>query len=176
MTTGLYEYGMELALREADKAWQLGEVPTGCVILRPPPADGLLTHPSLSRLLGRAHNQTESLKDPTAHAEILAITQAAASLQDWRLEDTILFVTKEPCAMCAGAIVLARIPLVVYGVDDPKRGGESLFGILSNPALNHQPEVVPGILAERCRSQLVSFFRACRAGQIQRPGQPCEED
>jgi len=77
--------------------------------------------------------------------------------------------------MCAGAIVLARIPLVVYGVSDPKRGGESLFGILNNPALNHQPEVVSGILAERCRSQLVSFFRACREGRIARPGQSPEE-
>lgn len=170
MVPELYRHGMELALREADKAYQLGEVPAGCVILRPPAEDGMFAHPSLARVLGRAHNQTETLKDPTAHAEMLAITQAAAALGDWRLVDTVLFVTKEPCPMCAGAIVLARIPVVVYGVPDPKRGGISVFGILRSEALNHRAEVVAGVLEERCREQLTSFFRDCREGRIRRPG------
>jgi tRNA(adenine34) deaminase len=113
-------------------------------------------------MLARAHNQTEMLKDPTAHAEILAITQAAAALGDWRLTDTILYVTKEPCAMCAGAIVLARIPLVVWGLSDPKRGGHSVFSILNHEGLNHRPEIVAGVLESECREMFQSFFREKR--------------
>lgn len=170
MHADLHLHGMELALREAQKAYALGEVPAGCVILRPPAPDAPLGHPSLSRVLGRAHNQTETLKDPTAHAEMLAITQAAAALGDWRLVETVLYVTKEPCPMCAGAIVLARIPTVVYGLPDPRRGGISVFHILRHEGLNHQAEIIPGILEERCREQLTAFFKDCREGRIQRPG------
>lgn len=170
MVADLHSYGMELALREADKAYQLGEVPAGCVILRPQAPGDTLRHPSLARVLGRAHNQTETLKDPTAHAEMLAITQAATALGDWRLVDTVLYVTKEPCPMCAGAIVLARIPVVVYGLPDPKRGGISVFNILRHEGLNHRAEIIPGVLEERCREQLTAFFRDCREGRIRRPG------
>jgi tRNA(adenine34) deaminase len=157
-----HAYFMRLALREADQAAAAGEVPTGCVIVRRH-AD-LLQPPAASRVLGRAHNQTELLRDPTAHAEMLAITQAAAALHDFRLVDTILYVTKEPCAMCAGAIVLARIPTVVYGVADPQRGGQSVFGILDHQALIHRAAIVDGILASECRARLQSFFRERRRG------------
>jgi tRNA(adenine34) deaminase len=114
-------------------------------------------------VVARAHNQVERLKDPTAHAEMIAITQAAATLGDWRLVNTALYVTKEPCAMCAGAIVLARIPLLVYGVADPKRGGAvSVFNIVQHPGLIHRCEVVSGILEEECRAMLQEFFRKRR--------------
>lgn len=159
-STGFNEHFMRLALREADLAAAAGEVPTGCVIVRRP-ADPLQPA-AAARVLGRAHNQTELLRDPTAHAEMLAITQAAAFLRDFRLVDTILYVTKEPCAMCAGAIVLARIPTVVYGVADPQRGGQSIFGILDHQALIHRAEVVAGVLDAECRARLQSFFRARR--------------
>lgn len=153
---------MELALREAAKAAELGEVPAGCVILGQSPDSATLRHPSLAPVLGRAHNRTETLKDPTAHAEMLAITQAAAALGDWRLTDTVLYVTKEPCPMCAGAIVLARIPLVVFGMPDPRRGGISVFNILAHQGLNHRAQVIGGILEERCREQFTGFFRDLR--------------
>lgn len=158
--THFHDYFMRLALREADQAAAAGEVPTGCVIVQR--AADPLQPAAASRVLGRAHNQTELLKDPTAHAEMLAITQAAASLRDFRLVNTILYVTKEPCAMCSGAIVLARIPMVVYGVADPQRGGQSIFGILNHQALIHRAEVVDGILASECRARLQSFFRQRR--------------
>ena len=147
---------MQMAIRLAVDAMEQGEVPTGCVIVRNLP-DG---H---AQIVGRAHNQVETLKDPTAHAEILAITQAAAALGDWRLTDTVLYVTKEPCAMCAGAIVLARIPLVVFGATDPRRGGAvSVFNILNHPQLNHRCEVIPGVMEADCRTLLREFFRARR--------------
>ena len=136
-------------------------MPAGCVIVARPadPATPL----AAVRVLARAHNQTELLKDPTAHAEMIAITQAAAALQDWRLLHTILYVTKEPCPMCAGGIVLARIPTVVFGVPDPKRGGAvSVFNILNHPNLNHRPELITGVLEGECRALLQSFFRARR--------------
>lgn len=170
MDPALDTYGMELAFREAEKARALGEVPAGCVILRPPAPDAPFSNPSLARILGRAHNQTETLRDPTAHAEMLAITQAAAALGDWRLAGAILYATKEPCPMCAGAIVLARIPRVVFGLADPKRGGASVFRILDHAQLNHRAEVLSGVLEERCRAQLRAFFRDCREGRIPRPG------
>jgi len=160
MNYAFHEHFMRMALREADKAAAAGEVPTGCVIIADPgEAPACL---AAVRVLGRAHNQTEMLKDPTAHAEMLAITQAAAALGDFRLTGTILYVTKEPCAMCAGAIVLARIPTVVYGAYDPQRGGHSIFGILDHAALIHRATVVPGILADTCLERLQSFFRQRR--------------
>ena len=149
---------MRQALREAVKAAEAGEVPTGCVIIRSP-AEGAV---SGGKIIARAHNQTELLKDATAHAEILAITQASAAVGDWRLTDTILYVTKEPCAMCAGAIVLARVPLVVWGPSDPKRGGHSVFSILNHDGLNHRPEILTGVLETDCRELFQAFFRERR--------------
>ena len=143
---------MEMALREAEKAGADGEVPTGCVIVD---AEG--------RILGRAHNQTEGLVDATAHAEMLALSAAFAARGNWRLTGTTLYVTKEPCPMCAGAIVLARPDRVVWGVSDPKRGGSTVFDILRHPGRNHHPEIVAGVLEDRCRAVLVDFFRRRRA-------------
>jgi len=142
---------MRLALQEARRAAEAGEVPVGAVIVRE------------GHLIGRAHNQVELLKDPTAHAEILALTQAAAALGDWRLTETTLYVTKEPCPMCAGAIVLGRVARLVFGVADPLRGGAvSLFPICRSPNLNHQPEITPGVLEAECRELLQAFFRERR--------------
>lgn len=153
-------YFMQMALREAERAAAAGEVPTGCVIIEAPDE----TSPTAPRILGRAHNQVELLKDATAHAEMIAITQAAAARGDWRLTDTVLYVTKEPCAMCAGAIVLARIPKVVFGAPDPRRGGAvSVFRILNHPQLNHRAEVVAGVLETECRELLQAFFRQRRS-------------
>jgi len=156
LTNEVHQKYMRLALLEAERAAEAGEVPTGCVIVRMP------KDAASPKIIARAHNQTEMLKDPTAHAEILAITQAAAALGDWRLTDTILYVTKEPCAMCAGAIVLARIPLVVWGLSDPKRGGHSVFSILNHEGLNHRPEIVAGVLETECREMFQAFFREKR--------------
>jgi len=145
------EFFMRRAIQEARAAADEGEVPVGAVI-----AVG-------SRLVAAAHNMVEKLRDPTAHAEMIAITQAAAALGDWRLEGTTLYVTKEPCPMCAGAIVLARIPVVVWGTDDPVRGGgQSVFHILQSPHLNHRCQIVRGILQEDCRSLLQQFFQQLR--------------
>ena len=142
---------MRRALAQACRAAEAGEVPIGALIVRE------------HELVGQAHNQVELLHDPTAHAEMLAITQAANALGDWRLLDTTLYVTKEPCPMCAGAIVLARIPRVVWAVPDPKRGGaKSVFNILEHPNLNHRPELRDGVLEEECRELLVAFFREKR--------------
>src|SRR5206468_6150699 len=123
---------MEMALDEAQHAADADEVPIGCVIV------------SLEQgVIGRAHNQRELLKDPTAHAEMIAITQAAQALASWRLEDCLLYVTLEPCPMCAGAMVLARLPLLVYGAADPKAGAcNTLYQITSDPRLNHRCQVV----------------------------------
>ena len=115
-------------------------------------------------IIGKAHNQTETLKDPTAHAEILAITQASAALDNWRLNDAVMYVTKEPCRMCAGAIILARIKKVVWAVDDPKRGGaRSKFEILDHADLNHRTEIETGVLHDECKALLQGFFRQRRA-------------
>ena len=152
---------MRLALREAAKAAEAEEVPTGCVIIRQPESPDVPL--AAVKVLARAHNQTELLKDATAHAEMIALTQAASALGDWRLTNTILYVTKEPCAMCAGAIVLARVPLVVWGLSDPKRGGHSVFSILNHPGLNHRPELLAGVLEPECRGTLQDFFRERRA-------------
>lgn len=142
---------MRMALREAEQAAEAGEVPCGAVIVKN------------GEIIGKAHNQTELLKDPTAHAEILAITQAAAALENWRLTDAVMYVTKEPCPMCAGAIVLARLKQVVWAVDDPKRGGaRSKFEILDHADLNHRVEIRTGILEEECKALLQGFFRERR--------------
>ena len=143
---------MELALAEADLAAAEDEVPVGAVIV------------SLEQgVIARAHNQREQLHDPTAHAEMIAITQAAQALQSWRLEQTILYVTLEPCPMCAGAIVQARIPLVVYGCADPKAGAcDTLYRITDDSRLNHRARVVGGVAAERCAWVLSEFFAAKR--------------
>jgi len=143
---------MVMALDEAETARDEDEVPVGAVIV------------SLKQgVIARAHNQRERLLDPTAHAEMIAITQAAQALRSWRLEQCVLYVTLEPCPMCAGAIVQARVPLVVYGAADPKAGAcDTLFRITSDPRLNHQTQVVAGVLADRCAGVLSSFFAAKR--------------
>lgn len=151
-----HDHYMQLALREAQLSVDNDEVPVGAIIIK----DGAI--------IGRAHNQTELLKDPTAHAEMIAITQAASAVGDWRLTDTVLYVTKEPCPMCAGAIVLARIPVVVFGVADPLRGGAvSVFNILNHPQLNHRPEVIQGVMEISCRTMLQDFFRKKRTAKRQ---------
>ncbi len=142
---------MRMALQQALLAADEGEVPVGAVIVQG------------DRLLGKARNQVESLRDPTAHAEILAITQAADALGDWRLLGTTLYVTKEPCPMCAGAIVSARIPEVVWGCSDPKRGGAiSCFNILDHPNLNHRPLIRTDVLAAESLAILQEFFQRRR--------------
>lgn len=140
-----------MALREAEKAAADGEVPTGCVIVD---AEG--------RILGRAHNQTEGLTDATAHAEMLALTAAFSAKGNWRLTGATLYVTKEPCPMCAGAIVLARVDRVVWGVGDPKRGGGTVFDIFGHPGINHHPALSSGVLEPECKAVLQDFFRARR--------------
>ena len=167
------EHFMAMALREAEKAAADGEVPTGCVIVEEP--EDPAAPPSAVRILGRAHNQTEMLSDATAHAEMLALSSAFAARGNWRLTGTRLYVTKEPCPMCAGAIVLARIGTVVWGLDDPKRGGVTTFNIFEHPGINHHPAVVRGVLEERCRDVLVSFFRQRRAGCGIIPACQCKE-
>ena len=147
----VHEARMRLALRQAKMAAAAGEVPVGAVIYNG------------DELAGQAWNQTRTLKDPTAHAEIIAITQAAAAAGDWRLTDSILYVTKEPCPMCAGAIVLARIPLVVWGMSDPLRGGAvSRFQILQTAELNHRSEVLTGVLEDECAALIKDFFKKRR--------------
>ncbi len=154
-----HEHYMQMALREAHQAMAEDEVPAGCVIVQHSEENG----DGMGRVIARAHNQVELLKDPTAHAEMIAITQAAATAGDWRLTDATLYVTKEPCAMCAGAIVLARIPTIVFGVADPKRGGAvSVFNIVQHPDLIHRCEVIAGVLEFECREILKAFFRAKR--------------
>lgn len=148
----VHEARMRRALRQAALAAEAGEVPVGAVIYH------------RDRLVGQAYNQTRTLKDPTAHAEMLAITQAASAVGDWRLLDCALYVTLEPCAMCSGAIVLARIPLVVWGAPDPQRGGAvSCFQILDSPNLNHRPALLGGVLQDDCSSMLLDFFKSRRA-------------
>ena len=147
----VHEARMRQALRQAKMAAEAGEVPVGAVIYNG------------GTLAGQAWNQTRTLKDPTAHAEIIAITQAASAAGDWRLTDSILYVTKEPCPMCAGAIVLARIPLVVWGMSDPLRGGAvSRFQILQTAELNHRSEVLSGVLEDECAALIKDFFKKRR--------------
>jgi tRNA(adenine34) deaminase len=142
---------MRLALEEAELAFREDEVPIGAVIVRE------------DRVIARAHNQREQLHDPTAHAEMIAITQAAEVLRSWRLDGCTLYVTLEPCPMCAGAMVQARIPAVVYGATDPKAGAaRSLYRLLDDERLNHRCQVVPGVLAGPCGEILSRFFQQQR--------------
>jgi tRNA(adenine34) deaminase len=139
---------MEMALEEARAAAAEDEVPVGAVIVS-----------FQQGVIGRAHNQREQLHDPTAHAEMIAITQAAEALRSWRLDDCALYVTLEPCPMCAGAIVQARLPLVVYGCTDPKAGAcDTLYKITTDSRLNHRARVIGGVLADRCAAVLSDFF------------------
>ncbi len=143
---------MRLAIEEARAAEALGEVPVGAVLV----LDG--------QLLAAGHNFTHTLNDPSAHAEMVAIRRAAQALGHWRLLGTTLYVTLEPCAMCAGGIVLARIPRLVFGASDPKAGMcGSLENLVQDPRLNHRVELVRGVLAEECGDMLRDFFRARRS-------------
>ncbi len=143
---------MRLALAEADAAAAVGEVPVGCVIVG---ADGVE--------LARGRNAREELSDPTAHAEMIAIRSAAARVGNWRLEGTTAYVTLEPCAMCAGALVLARVARVVYGCADPKAGAvTTMFGVGRDSRLNHRFQVIEGVMADDCAARLRSFFAALR--------------
>lgn len=146
-----HDYYMQLALQQAEAALSENEVPVGCIIVRG------------EEVIAAAYDQREQLRDPTAHAEMIAITQAAQSIGDWRLEGCTLYVTLEPCCMCAGAILNARVPHVVYGATNPKAGAvQSLFHLLSDDRLNHRCEVLPGVLAEKCGEMLTRFFQAQR--------------
>ena len=142
---------MALAVAEAERALEHDDVPIGAVVVH------------AGDVIARGHNEREARGDPTAHAEIIALRAAAQVLGSWRVLDSTLYVTLEPCAMCAGAIVLARVPRVVYGCTDPKAGAAgSVLDLLADPRLNHRPEVVGGVLADRCAALLVAFFAARR--------------
>ena len=143
---------MQAALRQAEAAAQADEVPIGAVVVYE------------DKVIGRAHNQRELLADPTAHAEMLALTQAASYLGNWRLGGCTLYVTLEPCPMCAGAMVLARIDRLVYGPNDPKAGAcQTLYHIPDDERLNHRVEVISGVLAEPCEMLLKDFFKKKRS-------------
>jgi tRNA(adenine34) deaminase len=145
------QHFMMLALAEAAAAAVEDEVPIGAVIVHE------------GQVLAAAHNQREQLRDPTAHAEMIAITQAATALDSWRLENCTLYVTLEPCPMCAGAIVQSRVKRVVYGADDPKAGAvKTLYQLLEDTRLNHRAEVTAGVLAEECGRVLSEFFQQKR--------------
>ncbi len=145
------EYFMRLALREAERAQQHEDVPIGAVV-----AHG-------GEVIAAAHNERELRQDPTAHAEAIALREAAKALGTWRVLESVLYVTLEPCAMCAGAIVLARVPRVVFGASDPKAGAcGSVMDVVGEPRLNHRPEVSGGLLAEECGALLSAFFAARR--------------
>jgi tRNA(adenine34) deaminase len=145
------EYFMRLALREAARALEHDDIPVGAVVVK----DG--------EVIGTGHNEREVRGDPTAHAEMIALRDAARALGSWRVLDSVLYVTLEPCAMCAGAIVLARIPRVVFGTADPKAGAAgSVLDVLAEPRLNHRPQVESGLLAEDCADLLRSFFASRR--------------
>jgi len=145
------EYFMRLAIREAQAAAEHEDVPIGAVVVR----DG--------EVVGSGHNERELRQDPTAHAEVLALREAARALGLWRVLESVLYVTLEPCAMCAGAIVLARVPRVVFGCSDPKAGAAgSVLDVLAEPRLNHRPEVAGGLLAAECAALLTDFFGARR--------------
>jgi tRNA(adenine34) deaminase len=147
----MHDHFMRIALEEAQQARREEEVPIGAVIVHE------------GRVIARAHNQREQLRDPTAHAEMIAITQAAEARQSWRLDGCTLYVTLEPCPMCAGAIVQARIPILVYGAADPKAGAvHTLFRLLEDSRLNHRAEIVAGVLAEPCAQALSQFFQEQR--------------
>jgi tRNA(adenine34) deaminase len=145
------EYFMHLALREAERALEHEDVPIGAIVVR----DG--------EVVGAGHDERELRGDPTAHAEMIALREASSKQEGWRLLDTVLYVTVEPCAMCAGAIVLARVPRVVYGAPNPKAGAAgSVLDVLGEPKLNHRPEVAGGLLASEAASLLTAFFGSRR--------------
>jgi tRNA(adenine34) deaminase len=145
------EYFMRLALREAERALEHDDVPIGAVIVHE------------GEVIGTAHNERELRNDPTAHAEMIALRAAARSLASWRILDAVLYVTLEPCAMCAGAIVLARVPRVIYGAADPKAGAAgSVLDVLGEPRLNHRPAVTGGLLADVSADLLRAFFASRR--------------
>ena len=151
MVLGMDEAFMQMALAEAEQAWAEDEVPVGAVIVYQ------------DRVIAAARNQREQLHDPTAHAEMIAITQAAESLSSWRLEGCKIYVTLEPCPMCAGAILQARIPYLIYGASDPKAGAvHTMYQLLSDARLNHQTQVTSGVLADRCGKILTEFFQQQR--------------
>jgi tRNA(adenine34) deaminase len=142
---------MRLALREASRAVEHDDIPVGAIVVH----DG--------EVIGAGHNERELREDPTAHAEMIALRAAAQALGSWRVLDSVLYVTLEPCAMCAGAIVLARVPRVVFGTTDPKAGASgSVLDILAEPRLNHRPQVQSGLLAEECGDMLRAFFASRR--------------
>jgi tRNA(adenine34) deaminase len=146
---------MREALRLARKAFAQEEVPVGAIVVRG------------GRIIARAFNQVEMLKDATAHAEMLAITQAEAAMGDWRLNDCDLYVTKEPCAMCAGALVHVRMRRVIFGCADPRSGAAGgTINLLQMPGLNHRCAITPGVLAQECATLLQSFFQARRSADI----------
>jgi len=141
------EYFMRLALREAERALEHDDVPIGCVVAHE------------GEVVAAAGNEREVRGDPTAHAEVLALREASRALGGWRLDGTVMYVTLEPCAMCAGAIVLGRVPRVVYGARDPKAGAAgSVFDVLGEPRLNHRPEVAGGLLPDESGELLRRFF------------------
>ncbi|MGI8729061.1 MAG: tRNA adenosine(34) deaminase TadA [Solirubrobacteraceae bacterium] len=145
------EYFMRLALREAEAALEHDDVPIGAVVVRE------------GEVIGAGHNERELRADPTAHAEMLALREASRALGSWRVLESVLYVTLEPCAMCSGAIVLARVPRVVYGTADPKAGAAgSVLDVLREPRLNHRPDVAAGLLAEECATLLTQFFGSRR--------------
>jgi tRNA(adenine34) deaminase len=145
------EYYMRLALREASRAPDHDDIPVGAVVV------------SNGEVIGVGHNEREVRADPTAHAEMIALRDAARVLGSWRVLDSVLYVTLEPCAMCAGAIVLARVPRVVFGTVDPKAGAAgSVLNVLGDPRLNHRPQVQSGLLAEDCADLLRAFFATRR--------------
>jgi tRNA(adenine34) deaminase len=147
-----HEFWMRQALERAQQAFDQEEVPVGAIVVHE------------ERMIGEGFNQRESLNDPTAHAEMIAITQAAEHLRSWRLIDCTLYVTLEPCPMCAGAIVQARLPRLIYGTTDPKGGAcHTLYQIPNDPRLNHRAVMLPGILQEDCRRLLQQFFAQQRA-------------
>ncbi len=144
------ELWMNDAIEEAHAAWAAGEVPIGCVIV----------HEPTGRIVGRGHNRRETDEDATAHAEVVAIRNAGLTLGHWRLIECVLVVTLEPCPMCAGAIVNARLPKLIYGCADPKAGAvRTLYQICDDPRLNHRVEIIAGTLAEPCAALLSDFFR-----------------
>ncbi|MDB4991022.1 MAG: tRNA-specific adenosine-34 deaminase [Myxococcaceae bacterium] len=146
------ELFMREALREAARAQARGEVPVGAVAVL------------AGEIIGRGHNLRETARDPSAHAELTAMRAAAAYLSSWRLVGVSIYVTLEPCPMCAGAAVNSRVARLIYGADDPKAGAvRSLYRLLEDSRLNHRPEVVTGVLAEDCAKQLKAFFGAIRA-------------
>lgn len=151
MMEGSHERWMNHALDLARKAQAIGEVPVGAVIIRN------------NVVVGEGYNRRESMNDPTAHAELIAIQEAARTTRSWRLEGCRMYVTLEPCIQCCGAIILARIPEVVYGTDDPKAGAvTSLYHLLDDPRLNHRVEVLSGVLAGECGNILSQFFEELR--------------